>query len=188
MTYPILDKSYYISSVQSLALRLGKSDKEMMAAFVRGLPGHLRVQIIQKNPQTYEEATKYARLCQEAITFTSPGQFNSVIPVELQQHMDRQQKSIDALTKIVSDITAQSAVSLEVSKVCAAGGQQKERPRIICQYCNKPNHTAKDCRKIKRDHEVKSPKQPQKCDFCYMTNHSTRDCRKLRAEIEKELK
>lgn len=178
------DLETYISSIQSLASRLDKTEKETMAAFVRGLPSHLRMNVVQKDPKTFTEATKYARLCQEAFNFTTPG---SSVPSDIKTFMERQQNSIDALTKIVSSIKGQATTDA-TPNVCATGGGHPKQQRLICQFCDKPNHTAKQCRQLLRQQQqgpANNPKSVQ-CDFCHMRNHRTRDCRKLRAEIKKE--
>jgi hypothetical protein len=75
-------------SDQSLANRLNKSDQEKTAAFVRGLPPHLRMPIVQKDPKSSEEATRCTRLSQEAfmvalclfVSFTSAVEANVWAP------------------------------------------------------------------------------------------------------------
>ena len=51
--------------------------------------------------------------------------------MELQEQIERQQKFIETLTKIVSDMTTPTVTLAESNKVCAAGGPQKERPHYL---------------------------------------------------------
>lgn len=173
----------YISDIQTLSLRLGKSDKETMAAFVRGLPPYMRMNVVQRDPKTFQEASQYARVCQEALNFGQPISVSD----DIKAIVDRQQKTIDVLTNIVSTMNAPNTNQPEK---CAAG--QSNSPRVICQFCEKPNHTAKDCWQLKKKTpnitNLNQPRSSPNCDFCGLRNHRTRDCRKLRAEIKDELK
>lgn len=163
------DLERYISDIESLSHRLNKTDAEKMSSFVRGLPGYIRANVVQKDPKTYQEATKVARLCHEAhqVTGASPSQS------DISQILIQQQASIEALTKLVLD----KEKSKEVS-VCATS--RESTPRVICQYCDKPNHMAKECWKLKN-------RSRRQCEVCKMSNHMTKDCRKLRQQIARDM-
>ena len=169
-----------------MSIRLGKSDKETMAAFVRGLPPFIRMNVVQRDPKTFAEACQSARVCQEALTFGQP----SEVPEDIKVIMDRQQKAIDTLTGIVSAMNTKTMQTTDSDK-CAAG--QSNPSRVKCQLCDKPNHTAKNCWQLKKKTSSENSHQSRnysntKCDHCGMRNHRTRDCRKLRAELKEELK
>lgn len=89
-----------ISTIQSLANRLNKSDQEKTAAFVLGLPPHLWMPIVQKDPKSFEEAIRCARRSQEALMIgSSPA--NS-ISNEVKACIEKQQSVIDRLTEMMA--------------------------------------------------------------------------------------
>ena len=153
----------YISSIQSLAERLGKSEREKMSSFVRGLPAHLRVTVVQNDPKTFEEAARCARLSQEALTIITNSDGTNVMSPELNTFMERQQSSIDQLTKIII------AMQMEKSEVCAIS----DRPKITCQLCDKVGHSAKQCFRNKGN----DVRDLVRCYHCGKYGHKKAVCR-----------
>jgi hypothetical protein len=106
-----------------------------MPSFVQGLPAHLRVTVVQNDPKTFEEAARCARLSQKALTITTHSAGTHVMSQELHTFMERQQSSMDQLTKTIT------AMQMEKSEVCAIS----DRPKIAYQQCDKVGHSAKQC-------------------------------------------
>ena len=162
------DLDQYISTIQHLANRLNKSDQEKTAAFVRGLPPYLRMSVIQKDPKTFEEAARCARLSQEAVTITSysePSVDRGSVPPEMKSFMERQQSCMDQLTQMMASINKSD------SSVCAV----QDKSQTICQLCDKPGHTAKRCFKNRP-----TCKDPIRCYNCGRTGHKQAECRSKR--------
>ncbi|CAC5365510.1 unnamed protein product [Mytilus coruscus] len=60
-------KSTLISDIEKRCSRLCKTDWETTTAFIRGLPGSLRVFVIQRDPKYFKDAVQSARLAQESM-------------------------------------------------------------------------------------------------------------------------
>jgi uncharacterized coiled-coil protein SlyX len=160
------DLEQYISTIQSLANRLNKSDQEKTAVFVRGLPPHLRMPIVQKDPKSFEEATRCARLSQEALMIgSSPANY---ISNEVKAYMEKQQSVIDRLTErmaIMKKETSDPQVFVT----------SENSAKVTCQFCDKSGHTAKQCFRIRN-----KAKEPIRCFNCGREGHKQTQCRSKR--------
>lgn len=156
------DLEHYISSIQCLANRLGKSEKETMSAFVRGLPPQLRTQVVQGDPQTFEKATRSARLSQEARSITSYGAATNSVTPELQTIVTQHQDAIAKITKTLENLQPPSA-RVNISK-----------DGIKCQLCDRIGHEAKSCRQY--SYSKKNSKSRNCCYKCGQEGHYARSC------------
>jgi hypothetical protein len=119
------DLEQYISTIQSLANRLYKSDQEKTTAFVRGLPPHLRMPIVQNDAKSFEEATRLARLSQEALMIgSSPA--NS-ISNEVKACMEKQQSMNDRLTEMMATMKKETSDP----QVCVTS---ENSAKVTCQF------------------------------------------------------
>ncbi|CAC5391269.1 unnamed protein product [Mytilus coruscus] len=93
----------YISDIEKRCSRLCKTDRETTTAFIRGLPGSLRVFVIQRDPKYFKNAVQSARLAQESMAgLTSTfeyGASNSVL-----NKLSDQEKAIKDLKDTISAI------------------------------------------------------------------------------------
>jgi hypothetical protein len=152
----------YISTIKSLANRLYKSDQEKTIAFVRGLPPHLRMPIVQNDPKSFEEATRYARLSQEALMIgSSPA--NS-ISNEVKAYMEKQQSMNDRLTEMKATMKKKTSDP----QVCVTS---ENSAKVTCQFCDKSGYTSKQCLRIRN-----KAKEPIRCFNCGREGHKQTQC------------
>ncbi|CAG2216100.1 Retrovirus-related Pol polyprotein from transposon 17.6,Retrovirus-related Pol polyprotein from transposon 297 [Mytilus edulis] len=123
----------YISDIEKRCSRLCKTDRETTTAFIRGLPGSLRVFVIQRDPKYFKDAVQSARLAQESMAgLTSTfeyGASNSVL-----NKLSDQEKAIKDLKDTIS------AMQISNPRI------NKSEYKVECQLCTKTGHSAKDCR------------------------------------------
>lgn len=163
----------YISDIQLLSDRLSKTEKEKMSAFVRGLASNIRTVVVQKDPCSWDETCNCARLAQEALHITHPTE-RKVSP-DIHSILESQSKTINELAKVVMRVQEKSGQS--TINICAANASGRDP--LMCQYCYRPNHKAKECPRILRQRTNGGSRygpRLKKCDICKMNGHIARDC------------
>lgn len=122
--------------------------------------------IVQKDPKSFEEATRCARLSQEALMIgNSPA--NS-ISNEVKAYMEKQQSVIDRLTEMMATMKKETSDSQVLVT-------SENSAKVTCQFCDKSGHTAKQCFRIRN-----KTKEPIRCFNCGREGHKQTQCRSKR--------
>ena len=151
----------YIMDIDRRCNILAKSEKEKIAALMRGLHPTIRMFVMQQNPKTWVEAVQAARLSADSI---------SAIP--------SQSKELSEMMAVIRD---QSAAILDLkrqmdtaeAKVCATTSAKSD---VTCQLCNKKGHAARECYTLRSRDQGARRKELRKCYNCGKQGHLKRDC------------
>jgi len=152
----------YLTAVDTLCTRLGKTEADKITCFVRGLLPSLRSYVIQQSPKSFSAAVQAARLAHESVSLGT--------------------STIHAMTTSTdSSLEAQIQELQEQVKALRTASPPDERPdvtvaaarNIICQLCHRQGHAADEC------HVLRSARKrpPPTCFFCQKRGHVVRDCR-----------
>lgn len=158
----------YANDIEKRCILLQKTEKDKVMCFIRGITATLRMFVIQRNPQNWQEALHTARLANESVHILP--QFNRTADDQMQissvmQCIKSQNDTIAKLSESVQKLT----VSKNEPAVCAVSG-------VTCQMCDKPGHIAKNCNQLPRFTGQK--KEERRCYKCGTVGHIQRNCRK----------
>lgn len=162
------DLEDFITEIDRLCNHLGKSEKDKVITFIRGLTPRIRMFVIQKNPQTWQETIQCSRLSSASLTdacgpvLSTPREsmeINSVI-----QCLKTQNEAISRL----SDTVEMMSVAKKETAVRAA---QSDVNVIKCQICERIGHSARFCFKYKNKNS------PMRCYNCGKTGHKKSACK-----------
>ncbi|CEG84444.1 hypothetical protein RMATCC62417_18246 [Rhizopus microsporus] len=128
----------YVDHFQDILLDLPKvSDDEILDRFVRGLKDNVRIHVLTKEPQSWEEATRYA------ISYESANKINGVVPTYRQ---DMENNDPMDLSLLVQQLNAIVKPNIQYQHQDRRNIRPNRRSNALCHWCDKPGHFVADCR------------------------------------------
>lgn len=151
----------YIFDMQDRGSRLGKSDPEILSAFVQGLLPALREKVIMRDPGTLAQADSAARLGESVL---------------LMEGASKQKSSVAAFNQPQGDKNPKDP-QRQLGPHPRSQGQPRSNPggRQYCENCRRHGHATSDCRSTNKS-QVRQ--NSFTCFNCGAPDHFIRDCRK----------
>ncbi|KAG1471288.1 hypothetical protein G6F57_011442 [Rhizopus arrhizus] len=128
------------------------SDDEALDRFVRGLKNDVRIHVITRDPNTLEDATRFA------IAYESAQQVGMVMPSRKREELPNDPMDLSVLVQQLNALVRSGNNNISNNNNHFNNRQSDRRnfnsgrrSNIICHWCNKSGHVIAECRTRQRD-------------------------------------